>query len=123
MERLTYRFACLDGLCIVEVFFDETLRYTIQSTIPEIKSCDGELAAAETAAFREALKKAHLEGWDREYLPTAGRVEDAVEWEVTYQNDTERFSSKGEETYEPYDHPYLIKALMLIDPILEYFLI
>ena len=124
MERLIYHFKCLDGVCdFTGTCENDVLDYAFDSTIAEIPSRSGQLDKEQTARFLKELDEANIERWEKEYEPDLTPIEDAVRWELEYEKDSRSFSSKGEETYEPYGYEHLIKAMMICDQAASYFMI
>lgn len=120
MNKLTYNFHCLDGYYHLEVTFGlDKLNFLVETSIDGLVNNEGELSSND---FINQLNEANLESWNKEYNAYGTSIEDATTFDVTLEKDGKTYSSKGEESYEPYKYELLIKALMILDPQSKYLL-
>ena len=122
MNRLEYKFDCLDGHYFLIAQWDEVLNYEIDTDIAEFESRSGELSAEETKKFDDLLHQAKIESWDRSYLSEGEGIEDAVTWKLILQKEGKEYVSTGEESFEPYGYDLFVDALRIIEEKADYFL-
>ena len=122
MNRLEYRFSCLDGNYFFVCEMSDTAVFKIETDIPELENKEGQLDDEKKEAFIKELKEAGIERWESNYHGDSA-IEDAVKWYVKYNEDDREYVSDGEESFEPYNYEHLIRALMICDEKAEYFLI
>lgn len=123
MKSLNFVFDCLDGKYEFNAHIDDIVTFSIESSISQLESKEGELSKEDTKKFLEEMSLSTIEKWDRYYDKNDNSIEDGVKWYVSYTDDDKQYLSQGEESYEPYNYEHLIKAIMLCDEKAEYFLI
>lgn len=118
MNKLEYRFKCLEGFYeLMAEYDDEKVIYEINTDIPELSSKSGE---KETREFSLLLDKAGIERWDGKYEADASAIEDASKWAVDLLKDEKEYHSKGVEGFWPYGYEYFIEALKCVDDLADY---
>ncbi|MBR4471316.1 MAG: hypothetical protein IKS54_08420 [Erysipelotrichaceae bacterium] len=122
MNRLEYKFDCLDGHYFLIAQWDEVLNYEIDTDIAEFESRSGELSAEGTKKFADLLDQAKIESWEKEYLPENEGIEDAVKWKLVLCKDEKEYVSYGEESFEPYGYELFVDALRIFEEKADYFL-
>lgn len=117
MKHLEYKCECLEGNYLLTVEETaESLTYRVLTDIEKLESREGELDGEDVKKFTELLEKAQINRWEEEYAGEP-KIEDAVQWQFACDG----YSVKGEESYYPYGHEYLLEALELCDPQISYF--
>ena len=71
-------------------------------------------------AFKEAVEAAHMESWDQEYPCEGSVIEDGIRWSAVLLKDGKEYRSHGEESYVPYGHEELVRAIRICDPNNDY---
>ena len=122
MNRLEYKFDCLDGHYFLLCQWDEVLNYEVDTDIAEFESRSGELSEEETKKFTDLLDQAKIESWEKEYLPENEGIEDAVKWKLVLQKNEKEYVSYGEESFEPYGYELFADALRILEEKADYFL-
>ena len=120
MNELEYLINCLDGSYRFYAKYDDTVNYAIETDIEGLESLNGDLEDASGKAFIEAVEAAHIENWEAEYPCDGSRIEDGIRWSVLYLKDGKEYRSHGEESYVPYGHEELVKAIRICDPQNDY---
>lgn len=122
MEKLIVKFISLDGEYEINIDINDTIAYTVNSTIKELPSKDGELSKDEIGVFISKLKEVNLTNWEKEYLPTGLKIDDSVVWDVAYITSDKEYRFFGEEGYWPYTYDDLIDVLSIADNNIKYFI-
>ena len=122
MEKLIVKFISLDGEYEINIDINDTIAYTVNSTIKELPSKDGELSKDEIGVFINKLKEVNLTNWEKEYLPTGLKIDDSVVWDVVYITSDKEYRFFGEEGYWPYTYDDLIGVLSIADNNIKYFI-
>ena len=121
MKHLELTCTCLEGNY---TFTADTVNgrivYSVITDIENLASLEGRLGFLKSRKFSKLLDKTQIEKWDSEYTGESG-IEDAVKWKVSWKDDEKEYSSKGEESYYPYNWEYLLEAIALCDRNIEYF--
>lgn len=120
MNKLEYRITCLDGVYDFVAEYGDSVLFNVETDIASLKSFSGELDDEKSRQFIEDVEKAQIERWDREYAADLSGIEDGITWKLTCLKDGIEYVSSGEESYQPYNYEYLIRAIMLCDPESEY---
>lgn len=118
MNSLEFRFECLDGYYYLNAVINETVSFTVDTSIAELESKQNEVDGKEFIAL---LNKADIKAWDRHYNATGLPIEDCTRWSIRYTEDDKIYESDGEESYEPYRYKDLINALCILDDKAVYF--
>lgn len=111
VNKLDFFFECLDGKYHVNACFDEEkVNYEVESNIDYLPSKSLQI---DSKSFLEEINLANIQTWDHEY--SGKGVEDACKWKVVLSLDNKQYSSKGEESFYPYNYEHLVNALVILD--------
>ncbi|MBR4461086.1 MAG: hypothetical protein IKS51_00665 [Erysipelotrichaceae bacterium] len=115
MTELEYLIDCLDGSYRFLANWGDLVSYEIVTDIPSLESISGELNEADSKAFIHAVEDAKIERWQEEYKADASAIEDGIRWSVRLEKEGKKYRSHGEESFVPYGHEELIKAIRFCD--------
>lgn len=117
MNRLEYKFICLDGYYNLSIDIDDQLSFVVDTNIDELVTKSGVIDKNE---FINKFNELDFKSWDRYYNATLSSIEDATKWSLIYIEDDKVYESEGEESYEPYRYYDLIDALCIVDDNAKY---
>ncbi|MBR4421072.1 MAG: hypothetical protein IKS69_00885 [Erysipelotrichaceae bacterium] len=120
MNELEYLISCLDGTYRFYAKYDDVVNYAIETDIAGLENLNGDLDDASGKAFKEAVEAAHMESWDQEYPCEGSVIEDGIRWSAVLLKDGKEYRSHGEESYVPYGHEELVRAIRICDPNNDY---
>ncbi len=115
MTELEYLINCLDGSYRFYATYGDAVTYEISTDIPGLESLSGELDDVQSKLFINAVEAAQVERWEKEYPADASAIEDGIRWTVILRRDDKEYCSHGEESYVPYGHEKLVKAIRFCD--------
>ena len=115
MTELEYLIDCLDGSYRFCAGYGDLVSYEITTDIEGLETISGELNEQDSKIFKDAVDASGIERWQKEYLAEASVIEDGIRWFVVYVKEGKEYRSHGEESYVPYGHEELIKAIRLCD--------
>ncbi len=115
MNELEYLIDCLDGSYRFYAKYDDLVSYEITTDIPCLENISGELDESASKSFVKALEEAQIERWEEEYPADASAIEDGIRWSVVLIRDGKEYRSHGTESFVPYGHEELIRAIRLCD--------
>ena len=104
MTELEYLIECLDGSYRFYAILGDLVSYTVTTDIDRLTSFSGELDEA-----------AEIQKWEEDYPADTSVIEDGIRWSVILKKDGKEYCSHGEESFVPYGHEELIKAIRLCD--------
>ena len=65
--------------------------------------------------FKDAIAAAQIKRWEEEYPADASKIEDGIRWSLVLMKEGKEYRSHGEESFVPYGHEELIRAIRLCD--------
>ena len=115
MTELEYLIECLDGSYRFYAILGDLVSYTVTTDIDRLSSFSGELDESDSRLFLNAVEVAEIQKWEEDYPADTSVIEDGIRWSVILKKDGKEYCSHGEESFVPYGHEELIKAIRLCD--------
>jgi hypothetical protein len=115
MTELEYLIDCLEGSYRFFACYGDLVAYEITTDIAGLESVSGELNESDSKLFKDAIAAAQIERWEEEYPADASKIEDGIRWSLVLMKEGKEYRSRGEESFVPYGHEELIRAIRLCD--------